>query len=69
MALKPHPFNTGAGMAFPMYSNEQNEYYQRKLDHYNKWLMNDKRDFGEPYPGFPEDKKLLKILKKRENEQ
>ena len=63
------PFNTGAGMAFPLYSQEQNEYYERKLKHYNKWLMDNKRPFGSVYPGFPEDKKLLKILAQREKDE
>jgi hypothetical protein len=36
--------------------NEHNDYLQRKLDHYNKWLMDPKREIGSgPYPGFPED--------------
>lgn len=36
--------------------NEYNDYCTRKLAHYNKWLLDDKREFGKPYPGFPEDK-------------
>lgn len=57
--------NTGASAALPPYSMEQQEYNQRKLDHYNKWL---KKNFasGKAYPGFPEDKELLKILKKKQ---
>ena len=62
-------FNTGAGMALPLYSQEQNEYYVRKLAHYNKWLMDPKRPLGEAYPGFPEDKKLLKTLKEQNKEK
>ena len=31
-------------------------YMQRKLDHYNAWLLDPKRPFGVPYGGFPEDK-------------
>lgn len=32
------------------------DYMQRKLDHYNAWLLDPKRDVGAgPYPGFPED--------------
>ena len=62
-------FNTGAGMALPLYSQEQNEYYERKLAHYNKWLMDNKHPFGESYPGFPEDKKLLKIIAERNKEK
>lgn len=37
--------------------NEYNDYCTRKLAHYNKWLMDDKREFGKPYPGFPEEMK------------
>jgi hypothetical protein len=37
------------------------DYMQRKLDHYNEWLLNPKRDVGTgPYPGFPEDLALEK---------
>jgi len=32
-------------------------YLTRKLKHYNEWLLDDKREFGKPYPGFPEDNK------------
>lgn len=38
--------------------NAHNDYLQRKLDHYNAWLLDDKREMGKPYPGFPEDVKL-----------
>jgi hypothetical protein len=32
------------------------DYMQRKLNHYNEWLLNPKRAVGTgPYPGFPED--------------
>lgn len=32
------------------------DYMQRKLNHYNAWLLDPKRDVGAgPYPGFPED--------------
>ena len=35
------------------------DYMQRKLNHYNEWLLNPKRDVGTgPYPGFPEDMAL-----------
>lgn len=37
--------------------NAHNEYLSRKLAHYNEWLLDDKREFGKPYPGFPEDVK------------
>lgn len=29
---------------------------QKRLDHYNKWLMDNTREFGKPYPGYPGDK-------------
>ena len=29
---------------------------QARLDHYNEWLMDPKREFGKPYPGYPENK-------------
>lgn len=35
---------------------EQIAYNDRKLAHYNEWLMDPKRPFGVPYAGFPEDK-------------
>jgi hypothetical protein len=37
--------------------NAHNEYLTRKLAHYNEWLLDNKREFGKPYPGFPEDLK------------
>ena len=30
---------------------------QKRLDHYNKWLLDPKREFGTTYPGYPEDVK------------
>jgi hypothetical protein len=47
--------------------NEYNQYLTRKLAHYNKWLLDDTREFTEPYPGFPEDVKLAKKGKKVES--
>ena len=39
--------------------NFRNDYMQRKLDHYNQWLLNPKRAVGSgPYPGFPDDIQL-----------
>lgn len=38
-------------------------YGTRKLAHYNKWLLSEKRDPGVPYPGFPEDIKMEKARK------
>lgn len=35
--------------------NERIAFNQRKLDHYNKWLLDPKREFGTRYPGFPEE--------------
>lgn len=44
---------------------------QRRLDHYNAWLMDPKREFGKPYPGYPEDKNdsYLEPVKSRETVQ
>lgn len=39
-----------------MNMNERAEYGERKLAHYNKWLLDPKRKLEDgPYPGFPED--------------
>jgi len=38
-----------------MNAQEQVEYGNRKLAHYNAWLMDSKRPFGVAYAGFPED--------------
>lgn len=62
MAKTKHTYNNGAGTAFQMYSAEQTAYYERKHQHYNAWLMDDSREFGVPYPGFPEDDALLRKL-------
>ena len=35
--------------------NEYNAYLDRKLAHYNVWLLDNSREIGKPYPGFPED--------------
>lgn len=43
---------------------EQNEYGTRKLAHYNAWLLDPKREFGKPYPGFPEDLEAPKAKKR-----
>ena len=40
-----------------MANNEHSEYLDRKLAHYNVWLLDKNREFGKPYPGFPEDLK------------
>lgn len=32
---------------------------QKRLDHYNKWLLDPKREPGTVYPGYPADKKPL----------
>lgn len=32
--------------------------YTEKLAHYNEWLMDNKRSFGRPYPGFPKQKQI-----------
>ena len=36
--------------------NARNDELQDRLNHYNDWLMDDKRDFGTTYPGYPGDK-------------
>ncbi|NBS69467.1 hypothetical protein EBT31_11225 [bacterium] len=43
---------------------EYTDFLQAKLDHYNKWLMNPKRELGTTYPGYPGDSKLVKKGKK-----
>jgi len=35
-------------------------YMTRKLEHYNKWLLDPKRPSGTVYPGFPEEVKMAK---------
>ena len=40
-----------------MANNEHSEYLDRKLAHYNVWLLDKNRQFGIPYTGFPEDLK------------
>jgi hypothetical protein len=37
------------------FSKEYLDYCDRKLKHYNFWLMDVGRELGTPYPGFPED--------------
>lgn len=32
--------------------------YTEKLAHYNVWLMDSKRPFGKPYPGFPKQSEI-----------
>jgi len=36
--------------------NERNDELQDRLNHYNDWLMDVKRDSGSTYPGYPGDK-------------
>ena len=36
--------------------NAKNDELTDRLNHYNDWLMDDKRDFGSTYPGYPGDK-------------
>lgn len=47
--------------------NTNNDYGDRKLAHYNKWLLDPKREFGTLYPGFPEDLKQTKGKKMESN--
>lgn len=37
---------------------------QKRLDHYNKWLLDPKREAGTVYPGYPADKKAALSRKK-----
>ena len=48
------------------YTNSyDNDYLQRKLDHYNAWLLNPKRKVEDgPYKGFPEEVELAAKLAK-----
>jgi hypothetical protein len=39
----------------PSFTKEYSDYCDRKLKHYNFWLMDMGRELGTPYPGFPED--------------
>lgn len=50
-----------------MANNEHSEYLDRKLAHYNVWLLDKTREFGKPYPGFPEDLKRNKGKKMPSN--
>lgn len=43
-----------------MTHNAHSDYLTRKLAHYNEWLLDNKREIGVPYPGFPEDDKAAK---------
>lgn len=44
--------------------NAKNDELTDRLNHYNDWLMDDKRDSGSTYPGYPGDqgKKSTKIV-------
>jgi hypothetical protein len=47
-----------------MNMNDRAEYGTRKLQHYNKWLLDPKRKVEDgPYPGFPEDLKPKRAVK------
>jgi hypothetical protein len=52
--------------------NAYNAYLDRKLAHYNVWLLDRSRDIGKPYPGFPEDQRgepaRRKVVKVEMNE-
>ena len=47
-----------------MSMNTDWEYGNRKLAHYNKWLLDPKRESGTIYPGFPEDLQRERALAK-----
>lgn len=49
--------------------NEYNKYLDRKLAHYNVWLVDNSREAGKPYPGFPEDKQARPVKFRMKNMQ
>ena len=49
--------------------NEYNAYLDRKLAHYNVWLVDNSREAGKPYPGFPEDKQARPVKFRMKNMQ
>ena len=49
--------------------NEYNAYLDRKLAHYNAWLVDNSREIGKPYPGFPEDKQARPVKFRMKNMQ
>ena len=49
--------------------NTYNAYLDRKLAHYNVWLVDNSREAGKPYPGFPEDKQARPVKFRMKNMQ
>ena len=49
--------------------NTYNAYMDRKLAHYNVWLLDNSREAGKPYPGFPEDKQARPVKFRMKNMQ
>ena len=49
--------------------NTYNAYLDRKLAHYNVWLVDNSREAGKPYPGFPEDKQASPVKFRMKNMQ
>ena len=49
--------------------NAYNAYLDRKLAHYNVWLVDNSREAGKPYPGFPEDKQARPVKFRMKNMQ
>lgn len=49
--------------------NEYNKYLDRKLAHYNVWLLDRSRVAGKPYPGFPEDTQSSAVKFRMKNMQ
>lgn len=49
--------------------NAYNAYLDRKLAHYNAWLVDNSREIGKPYPGFPEDKQARPVKFRMKNMQ
>jgi hypothetical protein len=49
--------------------NTYNAYLDRKLAHYNVWLVDNSREAGKPYPGFPEDMQARPVKFRMKNMQ
>lgn len=45
--------------------NQRVAFNERKLAHYNKWLLDPNREFGIAYPGFPEELEYVKHIANR----
>lgn len=48
---------------FTFGSHEHNDYLNRKLAHYNEWLLNpNRKSIDGPYPGFPDDLERVRAV-------